>query len=75
MSSTSPCNLIDRFNLKERVLMRSAWPGFAAVGVWAIYRQDPLWSLGYLLYVLAGFALVVLPGLCAHCPYPSRFST
>lgn len=77
MSSVShhTCNLIDQFSLKERVIMRTAWAGFTAIGVWGIYRQDPLWSLLYLIYVLAGFGLVVLPGLCAHCPYPSQFST
>lgn len=77
MSSLSPhtCSMIDRFSLQERVLMRTAWAVFTALGAWGIYRHAPLWSLLYLIYVLAGFALVVLPGLCAHCPYPSKFST
>lgn len=77
MSATPPrqCNLIDTFSLKERLIMRTAWFGFTAVGLWGIHRQDPLWALLYLVYVLAGFALVVLPALCAHCPYPSQYST
>jgi hypothetical protein len=46
-----------------------------AVGTWGIYLKSPLWSLFYLLYSIGGFTLVILPGLCAHCPYPYRFST
>ncbi len=69
------CNLIDRFSLIERVLMRTGWFGFMAVGTYGIYRQDPLWAWLYITYGILGFALVVLPGLCAHCPYPSKHST
>jgi hypothetical protein len=77
MSSTkgSDGHLIDRFSLKERLLSRGAWYGFMAVGTWGIFIQAPLWAVIYLLYSLAAFTLVILPGLCAHCPYPSEYST
>lgn len=71
----TPCTLIDRFSLPERILVRLGWYGFMAVGTYGIYRQSPLWAVLYLAYSAAGFLWIVLPGLCAHCPYPSRFGT
>ena len=70
-----PCSLIDRFSLKQKLLMRTGWLGLMAVGTGGIYLQDHFWALVYIISALAGFALVVLPGLCAHCPYPSTSST
>jgi hypothetical protein len=67
--------LIDRFSFTEKGLLRTGWYGFMAIGAVGIYRQDPLWSLLYIVYGVAGFALVVLPRLCAHCPYPYKYST
>jgi len=77
MASTShaPCSLIDRFSLTEKLIMRIGWFGFMAVGAIGMFRQDPLWAMLYVLCATAAFLLVVLPGLCAHCPYPSQFST
>jgi len=75
MKNDNKCALIDRFSLTERLIMRTGWLGFMAVGAYAIYRQDPLWAWGYVAYGIIGFALVVLPGLCAHCPYPYERST
>ncbi len=73
--NSTGCTLIDRFSLMERIIMRSGWYGFMAVGTYAIYKQAPVWAWVYVVYALLGFALVVLPGLCAHCPYPSKHST
>ena len=67
--------LINRFSLKEKLLMRSGWLGFMTVGAYAIYRQDPLWAYMYVIGEFLVFALVILPFLCAHCPYPYKFST
>ena len=75
LENPSTCGLIDRFSWKQKLLMRTGWFGFMAVGAWGIYLQDPLWALLYVSAGVAGFALVVLPCLCTHCPYPSRFST
>ena len=75
MENAPTCGWIDRFTWQQKALMRTGWFGFMAVGVWGIFLQDPLWALLYLIYGAAGFVLVVLPGLCSHCPYPSRFST
>jgi hypothetical protein len=69
------CTLIDRFSFKEKLLMRTGWYGFMAVGFYGIYRQDPLWALLYAAASLLGFAVIVLPCLCAHCPYPSEYDT
>lgn len=69
------CNLIDRFSIRERIVLRLGWYGFMAVGTYGIFKQSPGWAAVYLLYSVLSFALVVLPGLCAHCPYPSRYGT
>jgi hypothetical protein len=73
--SNNGCMLIDRFSLKEKLFLRTTWFGFLAVGTHAIYKQDPLWAWIYVVYTILGFALLVLPGMCAHCPYPYQFST
>ncbi len=69
------CTLHDSFSLKDKIFMRIGWYGFMAVGTYAIYKQNPLWAWAYIAYVIIGFALVVIPWLCAHCPYPYQFST
>jgi hypothetical protein len=77
MASTknNACTLIDRFSMSERIVMRLGWYGFMAVGTCGVFKQSPGWAAVYLLYSVLSFALVVLPGLCAHCPYPSRYGT
>lgn len=74
-TKSNACTLIERFSVTERITMRACYYGFIAVGTWAIFKQDPAWAAIYVLFSLAAFALVVLPGLCAHCPYPSKYST
>jgi hypothetical protein len=68
-------SMIDRFTLKERLLCRAGWYGCLIVGTCGIYLQAPIWAVIYLGFSLVAFAAVILPGLCAHCPYPSRHST
>lgn len=75
VKSNNACTLHDRFSLKEKILMRTGWYGFTVVGTYAIYKQSPLWALAYIFYVIIGFALVVIPYLCAYCPYPYKLST
>jgi hypothetical protein len=72
---SAACTLIDRFSLKERIVMRSLWTAFTAVGAYGIWIRSPLWAVLYLVFTALGFALVVLPSLCAHCPYPARHDT
>ncbi len=66
------CTLLERFSLKERIVMRTLWTAFTAIGAYGIYLQSPMWAVLYLVFTLSGFALVVLPMLCAHCPYPAK---
>ena len=73
--NNASCTLIDRFTLMECIVMRIGWYGFMAVGTYGIYKQAPAWAVVYVVYALLGFALAVLPGLCAHCPYPSKYNT
>ena len=77
MASTknSACNLIDRFSIFERIVMRLGWFGFMAVGTYGIFKQSPGWAAIYVAYSVLSFALVVLPGLCTHCPFPFKYGT
>jgi hypothetical protein len=77
MASTknNTCNLIDRFSISERIVMRLGWYGFMAVGTYGIFKQSPGWAVIYVAYSVLSFTLVVLPGLCAHCPFPSKYGT
>ena len=67
--------LIDHFSLKARLFMMTGCFGFMAIGIYGIYKQDPLWAWLYAAYGIIGFLLVVLPCLCTHCPYPYKLST
>jgi len=55
--------------------MRMLFAAFTAIGTYGIYVQSPLWAVIYILFILLGSTLVVLPALCAHCPYPSKHGT
>jgi uncharacterized membrane protein len=69
------CTLINRFSLSGRIVMRTLWTAFTVIGTYGIYVQSPLWAAIYIVLVLLGFILVVLPSLCTHCPYPSKHNT
>jgi hypothetical protein len=73
--NNTSCPLIDRFSLKERMIMKLGWYGFMAIGSYGIYKQSPVWAGVYVVCALLAFARVIMPGLCAHCPYPSRHDT
>lgn len=65
----------DYFSLTERILMRAGWGGFMLIGFFGIYAEDPIWAWGYAVFGVIGFLLVVIPMLCAHCPYPYHYNT
>lgn len=69
------CSLHKGFSLKERIIMQIGWNGFMLIGIYAIYKQSPLWALAYVAYIIIGFAFIVMPMLCAYCPYPYQYST
>ncbi len=75
LKNSVTCTLIDHFSLMERITIRLGWYGFMIVGTFGIYKQSPAWAAVYVVGALLGFALVVLPGLCAHCPYPPKHAT
>lgn len=74
VKNNNGCTLHDCFSFKDKLLMRTGWYGFTIVGIYGIYKQTPLWALAYILYVIIGYSTVVIPWLCAHCPYPYKMS-
>lgn len=75
MESESQCTFIDRFSLMERIVMRAGWLAAMVVGGYGIFKQDPAWAFAYAAYSIFGAALVVIPGVCSHCPYPYKRDT
>ena len=71
MESSKGCTLHDSFSLKDKILMQIGWNGFMLVGIYAIYKRSPLWALAYVAYMI----FIVMPMLCAYCPYPYQYST
>lgn len=67
--------LIECFTLKERILSRLGFNGFIAVGAYGIYKQSTLWAAIYVVVSILIFAAVIMPSICARCPYPSKYNT
>ncbi len=68
-------NLIERFSLLEKILMRIGFYGFIIIGAYGIYSVSITGGLIYTCFAIFGFIFVVLYCLCAHCPYPYKYST
>ena len=69
-AENAPCTLIDRFSLLEKTLMRLGFYGAFALAAFGLALDSPLRAAIYLAASLAALNLGLLPGACAHCPYP-----
>ncbi len=69
------CKYIDRFPLSHQLIMRTGWYGFITVGLVGIAMHSLVWAGVYFIISLAGFALAVMPSICAHCPYPTKYDS
>ncbi len=67
-------NLVDRFTLLQKTLMRLGFYGFMIIGAYGIYLESTLWALIYVGYVILGMELGLSFFLCSHCPYPYKYS-
>lgn len=67
-------NLIERFSLLEKALMRLGFYGFVVIGAYGIYLESILWGLIYSGFVIIGLQFGFLYFLCTHCPYPYNHS-
>ena len=76
--SEQSCNnhgeLIERFNLLEKILLRVGFYGFMLVGTYGIYSRSIVWGLIYTGFVIFGLKFGLLYFLCSHCPYPYKHS-
>lgn len=71
----STCRFIDTFPLSHRLIMRTGWYGFIAIGLVGISLHNLAWAGIYFAVVCAGFALAVSRAICSHCPYPSQYDS
>ena len=73
-NSNEHVNLIERFTLLQKILMRLGFYGFMIVGAYGVYLESILWGLIYSGFVIFGLELGFLYFLCCHCPYPYNYS-
>ena len=73
-SCNNHCDLIERFKLLEKILVRIGFYGFMFVGAYGIYSKSILWGLIYTVFVILGLKFGLLYFLCSHCPYPYKYS-
>lgn len=67
-------NLAERFSLFEKILMRMGFYGFIIIGAYGIYSESVPWGLLYTVFVIFGLSVLLSYCLCAHCPYPYKYS-
>lgn len=65
--------LVEKFSLFEKISIRVAFYGVIIIGALGIYLESILWGLIYTAFIITG-TIVLLYCLCAHCPYPYKFS-
>ena len=73
MSYEHPCeniDLINKFSIHEKIVLGGLLYGMIAIGAIGIFIQDITWGCVYAVMSLCVMVAVVLPLLCARCPYP-----
>jgi hypothetical protein len=68
--SADDCRFIDGFPETHKIAMRFLMIAFITVGAYAVFLHNWVWGWIYVAVVVLGQALLVLPNLCGHCPYP-----
>ena len=64
------CPFVDKFPGTHKIAMRFLMIAFITVGAYAVFLHNWAWGWIYVAVVVLGQALLVLPNLCGHCPYP-----
>jgi len=71
---TQHVNLVEKFTLLQKILMRIGFYGFMIIGAYGIYLESILWGLIYSGFVIFGIEFGLSYFLCSHCPYPYKYS-
>jgi len=66
--------LHDSFSRVEKLLLPTPWYIFVFIGFFAIFRESIVWGIVYFLFCNLAYFFGILYTLCAHCPYPYKFS-
>ena len=64
------CRFVYEFPGTHKIAMRFLMIAFIVVGAYAVFLHNWAWGWIYVAVVVLGQAILVLPNLCAHCPYP-----
>jgi len=74
-SVSKPCpSLKERFTWYEKLVARACLGVAVCAAALAMYRENAVMALGYLVSVGLGGLLVVYDFLCVYCPYPFHYS-
>jgi hypothetical protein len=74
-SNSNRSELILTFSLPEKIIMRTLFYGFIAVGAVALWLVAPLWGMLYMLFSAAGLSVIFFVLFCPYCPYPYAHNT
>lgn len=72
--SKQKINLIEKFTLREKILMRTVFFGNILIGTYSIYLENIFAGLLYSAFIIFGLNFIVTYCLCSHCPYPYKHS-
>ena len=61
---------IDKFSIQEKIVLRGLLYGVLVIGTIGILVKNITWGCVYAVMSLCVMVAVVLPLLCARCPYP-----
>ncbi|MCF8104414.1 MAG: hypothetical protein K9K64_02930 [Desulfohalobiaceae bacterium] len=65
---------VDGFPNWQKLSMRGLFIAVLAVGAVAVFRHSHVWGWIYLAVATLGQLVLIVPNLCAHCPYPYHYN-
>ena len=74
MKHCEDVNLTDKFPLVGKIVTGIAFYGVIIIGLYVIFQESIAWGLGYTAFLIFGFVVLFGYGVCAHCPYPYKYS-
>lgn len=63
------CSQVKGFSVPEKVFAQGTFYAAIIIGTYAISLQSPLLALGYLVFALGSFTLLMRYTVCARCPH------
>ena len=65
---------VDGFPIWQKLSMRGLFVAVLVVGAVAVFRHSQVFGWIYLVMATLGQLVLIMPNLCAHCPYPYQYN-